>query len=68
MAELDKVRQDKYALNDEEMAAGLRSVAAPVRGAAGQVVAAINVSVPSVRVSHQKLEPRQAPIVRDIAR
>jgi IclR family pca regulon transcriptional regulator len=66
--ELDKVRQQGYAINDEEMAVGLRSVAAPVREATGQAVAAINVSVPSARVSRQELETLLAPMVMDTAR
>ena len=63
MTELDKVRQQACAMNDEEMAVALRSVVAPVRGARGQVVAAINISVPSDRVSRQELEAVPAPIV-----
>ena len=68
VTELDKVRQQGYAINDEEMAVGLRSVAAPVRGARRQVVAAINISVPSARVSRQELETVLAPMVVDTAR
>ena len=67
VAELDKVRQQGYAINDEEMAVGLRSVAAPVREADGQVAAAINISVPSARVSRQEMEMVLAPMVADTA-
>jgi IclR family pca regulon transcriptional regulator len=67
VAELDKVRRQGYAINDEEMAVGLRSVAAPVREASGQVAAAINVSVPSARVSRQEMEMVLAPMVVDTA-
>ena len=63
MTEPDKVRQQAYAMNDEEMAVGLRSVAAPMRGAMGQVVAAINISISSDRVSRQELEAVPAPMV-----
>jgi IclR family pca regulon transcriptional regulator len=42
---LAKVRQAGLAVNDEELAPGLRSIAAPVRDRSGQVVAAINVAV-----------------------
>lgn len=68
VTELDKVHQQGYAINDEEMAVGLRSVAAPVRGATRQLVAAINISVPSARVSRQELEMVLAPMVVDTAR
>jgi IclR family pca regulon transcriptional regulator len=42
---LGKVRQAGIAINDEELAPGLRSIAAPVRDRSGHVVAAINVAV-----------------------
>ena len=44
-AELATIRDTGVAVNDEELTAGLRSVAAPVRDRTGQVVAAINVAV-----------------------
>jgi IclR family pca regulon transcriptional regulator len=43
-AELDRVRAQGWALVDQELEAGLRSVAAPLRDAEDRVVAAINVS------------------------
>jgi IclR family pca regulon transcriptional regulator len=42
---LAKVRQTGIAVNDEELAPGLRSIAAPIRDRSGHVVAAINVAV-----------------------
>jgi len=42
---LARVRQTGIAISDEELAPGLRSIAAPVRDRTGQVVAAINVAV-----------------------
>jgi IclR family pca regulon transcriptional regulator len=53
--ELASVAQAGYALNDEELEEGLRSAAAPVRGSRGSVVAAINVSTATARISHEKL-------------
>ncbi|MEV6342624.1 IclR family transcriptional regulator [Actinoplanes sp. NPDC051851] len=44
-AALARIRQCGVAVNDEELAAGLRSVAAPVRDRTGQVVAAVNIAV-----------------------
>jgi IclR family pca regulon transcriptional regulator len=43
-AELMRVRRDGYAVVDEELEEGLRSIAAPIRYRDGRVVAAINVS------------------------
>ena len=54
-AELARVRQRGLALNNEELAYGLRSIAAPVRAAGGDVLAAINLAVHSSMVSMQDL-------------
>nr|WP_239066845.1 IclR family transcriptional regulator C-terminal domain-containing protein [Actinomadura bangladeshensis] len=45
MAALARVRQSGVAVNDEELAPGLRSFAAPVRDRSGSVIAAVNVAV-----------------------
>jgi IclR family pca regulon transcriptional regulator len=45
MAALSRVRRNGIAVNDEELAAGLRSIAAPVRDPSGRVVAAINIAI-----------------------
>jgi IclR family pca regulon transcriptional regulator len=68
VSELGKIRQQGYAVNDEELAFGLRSVAAPIRDARGKILAAINISVPGARISRQGLEERLAPMVVATAR
>lgn len=45
LAALAEVRRSGIAVNDEELAPGLRSIAAPVRDRSGAVVAAVNVAV-----------------------
>lgn len=45
MNSLRRVEQSGVAFNDEELAPGLRSIAAPVRDRSGTVVAAVNLSV-----------------------
>jgi IclR family pca regulon transcriptional regulator len=67
LSDLEAVRQRGYAVNDEELAAGVRSVAAPVRDGSGAIVAAINISVPSARVSREELDSRLAPMVCETA-
>jgi IclR family transcriptional regulator, pca regulon regulatory protein len=42
--ELRKIRAQGWALVDQELEEGLRSIAAPIRDADGQVIAAINIS------------------------
>lgn len=48
-AELDRVRSQGHALVDQELEAGLRSIAAPIHGRTGEVVAAVNVSAHATR-------------------
>jgi DNA-binding IclR family transcriptional regulator len=50
-ADLMKVRERGYAIDDEESSHGLRCLAAPVRGADGRVVAALSLSSPADRLS-----------------
>ncbi|MRW89827.1 helix-turn-helix domain-containing protein [Duganella sp. FT80W] len=62
-AVLAGVRQDGYAINDEELEVGLRSVAVPVRGASGMVHAALNVGVQAARVSVDQLRKEVLPVL-----
>jgi len=48
-AELDKIRQEGFAVDDEEHEQGIRCVGAPVFGHTGEVLAALSVSWPSFR-------------------
>ncbi|HKE51598.1 MAG TPA: IclR family transcriptional regulator C-terminal domain-containing protein [Actinomycetes bacterium] len=50
-AELARVRSQGWALVNQELEAGLRAVAAPIRDRTGSVVAAVNVSAHASRVS-----------------
>ncbi|WDV55801.1 IclR family transcriptional regulator C-terminal domain-containing protein [Streptomyces coeruleorubidus] len=50
-AELRRVRRQGYAVVDQELEEGLRSVAAPVRDRDGDVVAAVNIAVHAGRNS-----------------
>jgi IclR family pca regulon transcriptional regulator len=49
-AELDQVRRQGWALVDQELEEGIRSIAAPLRDGNGRVVAALNVSSHAGRV------------------
>jgi IclR family pca regulon transcriptional regulator len=50
-AELGRIRTQGWALVDQELEEGLRSVAAPIRDRTGRVVAAVNVSAHASRAS-----------------
>jgi DNA-binding IclR family transcriptional regulator len=54
--ELDRIRQDGYAVDDSELYPDTRCIAAPVRDATGRVVASLGASGPSVRVTRDRAE------------
>lgn len=54
LAILDGVADEGYALVDQELEQGLRSIAVPVRDPAGTVVAAVNVSMHAGRTSAEQ--------------
>jgi IclR family pca regulon transcriptional regulator len=62
---IDEARACGYALNDQELELGLRSLAVPVRGAAGNVLAALNVGVPAARVSAAYMVEVFLPVLRE---
>ena len=62
---LDGVRTAGYALVDEELEAGLRSIAVPVRNRQGQVMAAMNVSCHAVRTSIRQMTDDILPALLD---
>jgi IclR family pca regulon transcriptional regulator len=68
LAELAQVRERGFAVNNEELAYGLRSIAVPVRGQDGDVVAAINLAVHRSLVSMEDLVVRLAPVLEATAR
>jgi IclR family pca regulon transcriptional regulator len=68
VAEPEGARTQGYDINDEALVAGLRSVGAPIRDGGGIIEAAITVSFPVTRQSHQVLEKDLAPKVMNRAR
>ena len=66
-AELDRVRATGYAVNNEELAYGLRSIAAPVRSHTGGAAAAINLAVHRSMASMDDLARRLGPALKRTA-
>ncbi len=60
-AELVRVREQGWALVDEELEEGLRAIAAPIHGPRGNVIAAVNVSAPTRRGSPETLRDELLP-------
>ena len=58
------VARDGYAINNEELELGLRSIAVPVRGASGRVLAALNVGAQAVRVTPDIMLSEFLPVLR----
>ena len=54
-AELQRIHEQGWALVDQELEEGLRSIAAPIHGSDGRVIAAMNVSTHTSRCSHDEI-------------
>ena len=65
--ELDRVRRQRYAVVDQELERGLRSAAAPIRDAAGRVVAAANLGALAGRITVDTLRRDLVPPLRETA-
>jgi len=62
-AALREVRAKGWALTDEQLAPGIRSVAAPLRDGAGRVIAALNVTVHAAETSVETLLTAHLPLL-----
>jgi IclR family pca regulon transcriptional regulator len=67
-SELDRVKFRGYAIANEEMEIGVRSVAAPIRNLTDGVIAAVNIAGPTSRVSLKTLESNLSEKVVEMAR
>ena len=61
--ELAEIRDQGWAMQDEELAHGLRSVAGPIAGPAGRVVAGVNLAVQARDWSRQRIVRELSPVV-----
>jgi len=61
--ELVKIREQGWSLQDEELAYGLRSVAGPITGSDGRVVAGVNLAVQARDWSTQRIVRELKPVV-----
>ncbi|MCA2228875.1 IclR family transcriptional regulator domain-containing protein [Nonomuraea aurantiaca] len=62
-AALRVVRAKGWALTDEELSLGIRSVAAPLRNGLGEVIASVNVNVHAAETSVRKLTQEYLPLL-----
>jgi DNA-binding IclR family transcriptional regulator len=64
LAELARIRQNRYAIDDEEMSIGLRCIAAPIFDHKQYPAYAISISGPAMRLTHRALENMKAEILK----
>jgi len=65
--DLRRVRKQGYGFSDEDIAKGVRTIAAPVRDVTGNVIATIGISLPSFELPRYKIEPA-AKVIKAAAR
>jgi len=68
LKELNRVKQEGYALDLGERDEGVRCVAAPIRNFEGQVVAALSMSGPSTRITTQFIRNELVDAIKDAAK
>jgi IclR family transcriptional regulator, pca regulon regulatory protein len=68
LAVFGHVAEEGYAIIDQELELGLRSIAVPVIGAGGVVAAAVNVGTQAARVTPAEMRSRFLPPLRRVAR
>jgi IclR family pca regulon transcriptional regulator len=66
-AELREVRARSWALTDEQLARGIRSIAAPLRDGSGRVIAAVNVNTHAAETPVEHLLEHHLPLLLQTA-
>jgi len=64
---IKKVRRDGFAIADEELELGLRSIAVPIHDGTGRIVAALNVSTQTARLSVAEMKREILPKLKAAA-
>lgn len=67
-SQLELVRKEGYALDNEEHSEGVRCVAAPIYSKNDEIIAAISVSAPAVRVTQDLAREKISPLVKATAK
>lgn len=58
------VREEGFAISDEELELGMRAIAVPVTDGAGRIAAAMSVSASAARVSAERMRREFVPVLR----
>ncbi|MFC6875012.1 IclR family transcriptional regulator [Halobellus marinus] len=62
--ELSQIRDQGYAISDEEFERGLRAIAIPVEEPLGEVIGALVISGPTYRMSHDRMQDELADTIQ----
>ncbi len=65
VAEFRRVRDQGYALIDQELELGLCSIAVPLENDRGRIVAALNIGAPAAHVAAAEMVERYLPLLRE---
>jgi len=61
--QLKQVAEQGFAIDDEELDAGVKCVSAPIRDYTRRIVGAVSISGPSIRFSNERMEKELIPLV-----
>lgn len=64
---IEETRRQGWAIVDQELEVGLRSISAPIKNRSGEIVAALNVCCPSVRLTTKEMQAQVLPELLDAA-
>lgn len=64
LAELERTKEQGYAIIDQELEIGLRSIAVPVYDKSGAIIAAINISTHAMRNSVEDMINKFLPVLQ----
>jgi DNA-binding IclR family transcriptional regulator len=67
-AELARVRREGFAEAIDELELGLAAIAAPVRGARGEVIAALSISGPTLRMTRERIAELRPILIHEARR
>ncbi|WP_020677186.1 IclR family transcriptional regulator [Geopsychrobacter electrodiphilus] len=62
-AELELIRTNGYAIDDEELDLGVRCIAAPIRDYTRRIVGAVSISGPSMRLEDKRMKEELIPMI-----
>jgi IclR family transcriptional regulator, acetate operon repressor len=63
--ELQTIEREGFATSIDELEVGLTAIAAPVRGASGEVIAALSISGPSLRMPPPRIQELQPILISE---